>query len=211
MVPADRLPLRRILASLSFPRSGSGFREVARCGWPGSLPARTRPPALAFALRLALLPLPPASAECQEVPVAGAPPARHPLSAHLEAGSTQAIPVHRAQGVAAGSWHALPPQWACPVALGATAAVGLDRPGPGRQGRRPAWSQRYGLVFPHGLGRCVWWTGLASEPRTAVSCQRHGGLPQRPVCWPLQRLWLGHVSCSLSCRVLLSIVGGTAF
>lgn len=80
MVPADGLPLRRILASLSFPRSGSGFREAACCGWPGSLPARTRPPALAFALRLALLPLPPASAECQEVPVAGAPPARRPLS-----------------------------------------------------------------------------------------------------------------------------------
>lgn len=39
--------------------------------------------------------------------------------------------------------------------------------------------------FPLGLGG-VWWASLASERCSAISCDRHGGLPQRPVCWPLQ-------------------------
>ena len=73
MILKYRWPPRRILASLSFPRSGSGFREAAVVGGRAACPPTPahRPPT-ACALRFALAPLPPTRAECQEGPVAGA-------------------------------------------------------------------------------------------------------------------------------------------
>jgi hypothetical protein len=115
-----------------------------------------RPLALAAALRLALVPFPPACLECQEVPVAGAsPPARHPLSAHLGAPQAEAVPVcQEERWVVEGRGHALSPEWACHVALpGATEVVGLELPGQGHQGRGAASSQRYGCKsFPLSSG-----------------------------------------------------------
>lgn len=52
-------PRRRILASLSFPRSGSGFREAAVVGGPAACPPAPAHPPLTAALRFALAPLPP--------------------------------------------------------------------------------------------------------------------------------------------------------
>lgn len=43
----------------------------------------------------------------------------------------------------------------------------------------------WAFFSPLGLGG-VWWASLASQRCNAISCDRHGGLPQRPVCWPLQ-------------------------
>lgn len=157
MVPADLLPLRRILTSLSFPRSGSGFREAARCGWPGSMPACTRPPALAFALRLALLPFPPA--ECQEVPVA----ARHPPLC--------------SPGIWASPGCTYLPSWGgcsrilvCPSpTVGLPCGALRSRSGCGPGSSRPKTPGQGGsltpkvwaCLFPTGLGRYVWWASFA--------------------------------------------------
>lgn len=100
-------------------------------------------------------------------------------------------------GVAAGSWHALPPQWACPVALrGAEAAMGLELPGPGCQGRGPASPQRYGPVSSHRA-----WGGVCggqAVPEKGVMLLPVADMTyfHRPVWWPLQAsssLWLARV------------------
>lgn len=67
-----RWPPKRILASLSFPTSGSGFREAVVVGGRAACPPAPAHPPLTVALRFALVPLPPTRTECQEGPVAGA-------------------------------------------------------------------------------------------------------------------------------------------
>lgn len=52
-------PPRRILASLSFPSSGSDFREAAVVGGRAACPPAPAHPPLTAALRFALVPLPP--------------------------------------------------------------------------------------------------------------------------------------------------------
>lgn len=87
-------PPRRILASLSFPRSGSGFREAAVVGGRAACPPAPAHPPLTAALKFALLPLPPSlpptRAECQRGPVAAASAPPSSPSAHLGASGAEA-------------------------------------------------------------------------------------------------------------------------
>lgn len=134
---------------MSFPRSGSGFREVAAVGGRAAcLPAPAHlllPAALSFCTG----PRPPTRAECQAVRVAGAaappgtrgPPAREPPELQLgaEAGQSSA-------GAAAGRGHAPALEQAGHLA---------PRRAWGRQRRGAASPPRYGCrPPPWPLGVC---------------------------------------------------------
>lgn len=118
-------PLRRILASLSFPSSGSDFREAAVVGGRAACPPAPAHPPLTAALRFAPARLPPTLAECQEGPVVGASAPSGGLSAHLGAAGAEAA--QASAGVVPGRGHALSPGRAHRVApRGAAASVGLE-------------------------------------------------------------------------------------